>query len=185
PASAARRVLRRCANAASTTAKTCSRDADVRGGRLRVNATSPESTLGCGQNTPRPTRPACRVSAYQAILTLGTPYALPPGGAASRSATSSCTITRPRSRSGNSRSVCSSTGTATLYGRLATRTRGSAGSPSVSEGPADADASRSADESCPAEGPERGSLSCVSAGACTVPGACVSAGAALLSASRT
>ena len=68
-----RSVLRRCANAASTTAKTCSRVAVVTGGSRRVQATSPESTFGAGQKTLRPMDPARRTSAYQAALTDGTP----------------------------------------------------------------------------------------------------------------
>jgi hypothetical protein len=72
-ASAARSVLRRCANAASTTAKTSSRLALVTGGGRRVNATSPESTFGTGQNTVRATAPARRAEANQASLTEGTP----------------------------------------------------------------------------------------------------------------
>ena len=47
-------------------------------------------------------------------LTDGTPYVLEPGVAASRSATSDCTITRPRCSEGSSASRCSSTGTETL-----------------------------------------------------------------------
>ena len=95
-----RSVLRRWAKAASTTANTSARVAVVAGGSRRVQATRPESTLGAGQNTSRPTAPARRTSANQAALTEGTPYTLEPGGAASRSATSDCTITSPRSRDG-------------------------------------------------------------------------------------
>ena len=73
PRSAPRSVLRRWANAASTTAKTCSRVAVVAGGSRRVQATRPESTLGAGQKTLRPIAPARRTSAYQAALTDGTP----------------------------------------------------------------------------------------------------------------
>ena len=76
--------------------------------------------MGTGQKTARGTAPARRTAAYQAALTDGTPYAREPGGAASRSATSACTITSPRRSVGSSSSRCSSTGTATLYGRLAT-----------------------------------------------------------------
>ncbi len=72
-ASAARSVLRRCANAASTTANTSSRDTSAAGGSRRVNATRPESTFGTGQNTVRGTGPARRAAAYQASLTEGTP----------------------------------------------------------------------------------------------------------------
>ena len=43
------------------------------GGGRRTRATSPESTLGSGQNTRRPTLPARRTSPYQAALTEGTP----------------------------------------------------------------------------------------------------------------
>ena len=73
PRSAARRVLRRWAKAASTTAKTCSRVAVVAGGSRRVQATRPESTLGAGQKTLRPMAPARRTSANQAALTDGMP----------------------------------------------------------------------------------------------------------------
>src|SRR6476469_1861001 len=93
PARAARRVLRRCAKAASMTAKTASRVAVVAGGSLRVKATSPEWILGAGQKTFIPITPALRMLLYQAAFTEGTPYVLEPGGAASRSATSSWTMT--------------------------------------------------------------------------------------------
>ncbi len=63
----------------------------------------------CGRSAP-----ARRTSAYQAALTDGTPYTFEPGAAASRSATSACTITSPRSSDGSSASRCSSTGTETL-----------------------------------------------------------------------
>src|SRR5882762_11423105 len=89
-ASAERSILRRCANAWSTTSKTSRRAAPVGEGRL-TSRTRPESTLGTGQNTERGTAPARAAAAYQATLTLGTPYALVPGDAASRSATSACT----------------------------------------------------------------------------------------------
>ena len=72
PASAARSVLRRWANAASTTAKTASRSTSA-GGCRAVNATSPESTFGTGQKTPGGTRPADRACAYHASLTVGIP----------------------------------------------------------------------------------------------------------------
>ena len=60
-----------------------------------MNASRPESTFGTGQNTARGTGPARRAEANQASFALGTPYTLFPGAAASRSATSACTITRP------------------------------------------------------------------------------------------
>ena len=72
-ASAARSILRRCANAASTTANTSSRGTCGSGGGRRVKATRAESTLGTGQNTLRGTGPARRADAYQASLTDGTP----------------------------------------------------------------------------------------------------------------
>lgn len=71
-ASAARRVLRRCANAASITANVSSRPAPAGGSRL-VSATSPESTRGTGQNTVRGTCPAFRTLANHASLTDGEP----------------------------------------------------------------------------------------------------------------
>ena len=115
PASAARSVLRRWAKAASTTAKTSSRLALVSGGRgRRTSETSPESTFGAGQKTLRPMEPARLTSQYQAAFTEGTPYTFEPGAAASRSATSACTMTSVRSMPGNVASMCSSTGTATL-----------------------------------------------------------------------
>ena len=77
--SAARSVLRRWANAASTTANTSARLAVVAGGSRRVMATSPQSTLGAGQNTARPIAPARFTSAYHALLTDGTPYVRLPG----------------------------------------------------------------------------------------------------------
>src|SRR5450830_621188 len=73
PARAARRVLRRCAKAASITAKTSSRVAVVAGGSRRVKATSPEWILGAGQKTFMPITPALRIPLYQAALTEGTP----------------------------------------------------------------------------------------------------------------
>ena len=47
--------------------------ARVRGGSRRTSETRPESTLGTGQKTVRPTLPASTTSPYQAALTLGTP----------------------------------------------------------------------------------------------------------------
>ena len=79
PASAARSVLRRWANAASTTANTSARVAVVSGGSRRTMRTSPESTLGTGQNTVRGTAPARAAAQYQATFTLGTPYTLRAG----------------------------------------------------------------------------------------------------------
>src|SRR5450631_2295775 len=120
PARAARKVLRRWPNAASVTANTSSRVAVVWGGSCRSMATSPESTRGAGQNTWRPIVPAIRADPYQAALTDGTPYGSSPGLAASRAATSNCTITSTRRTVGSRASNVSSTGTATLYGRFAT-----------------------------------------------------------------
>ena len=114
PASAARRVLRRCPNAASMTLKTAARLADVAGGSWRVNATSRESTFGTGQNTLRGTVPAGRAAAYQASFADGAPYTRLPGPAHIRSATSACTITTPRASDWKAGSRCSTTGTATL-----------------------------------------------------------------------
>src|SRR5690606_10557485 len=123
-ASATRRVLRRWANAASTTANTSSRLAVVFGGSRRTSATRPESTFGTGQNTLRPTDPARRTSANQAIFTDGTPYSFDPGWAVSRSATSACTMTRPRRSDGSTANRWSRIGTTTLYGRFATSASG-------------------------------------------------------------
>jgi len=96
----------------------------VLGGSRRSSATRPDSTCGAGQNTLRPTAPARRTSAYQRALTLGTPYTRLPGSAANRSATSACTMIRALRRLGKRSSMCSSTGTAMLYGRFATRAVG-------------------------------------------------------------
>src|SRR4029453_16880326 len=138
PANAERRVFRRCANAASTTAKTWSRVAVLSGGRCRVRATSAESTFGAGQNTERPIEPTRRRSQCQRAFTDGTPYVLEPGAATSRSATSAWTITSSRRTDSNVASRCSSTGTATLYGRLATTAVGAG--PGGSSGPPSAPA---------------------------------------------
>ncbi len=83
-----------------------------------------ESTLGTGQKTLRGTVPADRAAAYQASLADGAPYTRPPGPAHMRSATSACTMTTPRPIDGKVASRCSTTGTATLYGRLAAMTVG-------------------------------------------------------------
>ena len=90
------------------------RVAVVTGGSRRCSATSPESTLGTGQNTPGGTEPARRALQYQASFTDGTPYTFDPGGATSRSATSDCTITSPLRTLPNVASTCNSTGTLTL-----------------------------------------------------------------------
>src|SRR5262245_59936238 len=77
PARAERSILRRWANAASTTANTSADDTAPgpvwAGGSRRVKATKPDSTLGTGQNTFAGTLSACRDEAYQASLTLGMP----------------------------------------------------------------------------------------------------------------
>lgn len=74
PARAARSVLRRWANAASTTAKTSARLAVVVIGSVRrTSDTRPESTLGAYQKTVRPMDPARLTSAYQLAFTEGTP----------------------------------------------------------------------------------------------------------------
>ena len=73
PDKAERSILRRCANAASMTAKTSSRDAPVVGGSRRVSRTRPESTLGAGQKTVGGTVPTRSAAAYQATFALGTP----------------------------------------------------------------------------------------------------------------
>src|SRR5439155_21249075 len=72
-ASPARSVLRRWANAASISAKVCSRPAGVTGDSRRRISTSAESTLGTGQNTVLGTVATRLALAYQAIFTLGTP----------------------------------------------------------------------------------------------------------------
>src|SRR4029453_8103125 len=71
PAKAERSILRRCANAASTTANTWSRVAVVTGRGRRLMATSPDSTFGTGQKTVGDTVPALLAAPYQATLTDG------------------------------------------------------------------------------------------------------------------
>jgi hypothetical protein len=73
PDSAERSILRRWAKAASITVNTCARVAVVSGAGRRRMATSPDSTLGTGQNTVGGTVPTREVSAYQAIFTDGMP----------------------------------------------------------------------------------------------------------------
>ncbi len=115
PRSAPRSTLRRWANAASTTAKTCCAGRGGPGGSRRVQATRPESTFGAGQKTLPPDAPARRTSAYHAALTDGTPYTFEPGPAASRSATSACTMHQAAlAATAAASSRCSSTGTETL-----------------------------------------------------------------------
>src|SRR5699024_7791195 len=70
---AARRVLRRCANATSITSNTCCRDVVVGGGWCAGRQTSPDRIRGAGQNIVVPTVPASVACPYQAILTAGTP----------------------------------------------------------------------------------------------------------------
>ena len=82
--------------------------------------------MGAGQNTFFPITPALPTSAYHVAFTDGTPYTREPGPAARRSATSSWTITSPCRMLGKVSRMCSSTGTATLYGRLATSAVGCA-----------------------------------------------------------
>ena len=111
-----------------------------------MNATSRESTFGTGQNTLRGTGPAGRAAANQASFADGVPYTRDPGGAHIRSATSAWTMTSPRRSDGRAASRCSSTGTATLYGRFATSTDGAAGRswPSIRSASAATTAARSA-----------------------------------------
>ena len=118
PASAERSILRRWAKAASITAKTSlprharRRRAAVRAARIR---TSPESTLGTGQNTARGTAPA-RVAR-------GVPGRLHAGHAVDLRARAARPAARPPRpapsparvrRLGSSASRCSTTGTAML-----------------------------------------------------------------------
>ena len=122
-----RSIFRRWAKAASIIVKTFARDSSLPAVSRLVNPTSFESTLGAGQKIDLETVPTFFTSAHHAALTLGIPYSLPPGFAAKRSATSACTITTPVRRVGNFSSRCRSTGTETLYGKLATRTVGTIG----------------------------------------------------------
>ena len=87
--------------------------------------TSSESTLGTGQNTCLGTDPAILHAPYQRALTLGDPYALDPGVAARRSATSACTITSTVRSEGRVERRCKVIGTEVLYGRFATSAVGS------------------------------------------------------------
>ena len=96
------------------TANTCSRDAEVAGGSVRVNETRQESTPGTGQNTVRATGPAGRSCANQASLAEDTPYSRLPGGAHILAPTSACTMTRPARSDGSRASTLSSTGTVAL-----------------------------------------------------------------------
>ncbi len=75
PASAARNVLRRWANAASITVNTSVRlrPSPSAGGSRRTSRSRLESTFGTGQKTLRLIEPARLASAYQASFTLGTP----------------------------------------------------------------------------------------------------------------
>src|SRR5690625_626796 len=73
PARAARSVLRRWANAASITAKVCSRPAAAAGDGRRTRRTRAESTPGTGQKIERPIEPARVALAYQAAFADGTP----------------------------------------------------------------------------------------------------------------
>ena len=66
------------------------------------------------------------------------PYAGSPGPAASRSATSACTSTRPLRRDGSRSTRVSTTGTAMLYGRFATSAVGAAGAATSAVGAAGA-----------------------------------------------
>ena len=93
----------------------------------RTKATNFESTLGCGQKMERDTEPAPVTSAHHAAFTLGIPYSFEFGFAASRSATSACTITTPLRSEGNISSKCKKTGTETLYGKFAIKTVGATG----------------------------------------------------------
>ena len=86
------------------------------------------STPGTGQKMFLPILPAKRAGPYQAIFNEGTPYSLLFGAAASRCATSACTITNPFWIDGNWLMKCSSTGTEMLYGKLATNAVGAPGS---------------------------------------------------------
>ena len=109
-------------------ANVANRSASVPGCSARAKPTRIESTLGTGQNTWRLTLPLVFQRPYQAALALGAPYTFEPGGAASRSPTSACTITSPRCSVGKCSMKCRSTGTDTLYGRFATSTLGACGS---------------------------------------------------------
>src|SRR5437762_10528079 len=87
---------------------------------MRTNA---DSTFGAGTNTVGGTRPTTEATAQYATLTDTAPYASDRTGAASRSPTSLCTITSIREICGTPSSRSATSGVATLYGRLATRTQ--------------------------------------------------------------
>ena len=113
-----RSVLRRCANAASITAKTSARSSR-RGGSRRSNASRPESTFGTGQNTAARHRPGPARGGEPGQLHARHPVRPRcPAAAASRSATSACTITSPRRSVGSSASRCSTTGTRDVVGQV-------------------------------------------------------------------
>ena len=88
--------------------------------RRQVNETRPESTLGTGQKTFGGTLPALRALAYQASLTLGMPYTLEPGRGDQPVGDLLLHHHQAVRRLGSWASRCSTTGTATLYGRFAT-----------------------------------------------------------------
>ena len=83
-------------------------------GAWRAKLTKDESTFGTGQKTDLPTEPAISRSTHQLAFAVGDPYCLFPGFAASRYATSLCTITTPRLIDGNLSKRLSSTGTEML-----------------------------------------------------------------------
>ena len=148
PASAARSVLRRCAKAASITAKTSARvtPGGSGGGSRRVSATRPESTFGTGQKTALGTAP-------------GAPDVGVPGGLDRRHPVRAGAGRRGQplghlglhhdqpgaAASAASPAGAARTGTATLYGRLATRAVGcGSGTPASRRASAVSTVSRSA-----------------------------------------
>ena len=132
PASAARSVLRRCANAASTTAKTSAFDAVVVGGFPAHQGDQPGVHVGRG--------PEDVAADGSGALHLRVPVRLHRGHAVDLVAGRSRRAGRrpppgpsPASArwSGSGPAWCSSTGTATLYGRLATSAVGAGPGSSV------------------------------------------------------
>ena len=93
-ASALRRVLRRCENAAATTRANSSRSA-IAGARSRsgTSRATAESTLGAGRNAPGGTVKSRSIEKTACSITVSRPYSAVPGAAVMRSTTSFCSIT--------------------------------------------------------------------------------------------
>ena len=130
---ALRIVLRRCANASSTTRQSAVLvDIDRRRARAGPAARRPSRPTD-GARTPRAGRDgAVDAVARYATRRLTAPYASSPGRAASRSPTSRCSITTNAATLGTRVNTSRTSGVATLYGRFAQQTHGSSPGPSTS-----------------------------------------------------